>query len=253
MSMTTVFAQRPHAAQRAGRMVDGSRANDRQAPYAAPASADRGRAPAVSNTKTSASAKRAKAPPGLDSDLVKALSHPLRMRILTRLNETVASPNEMAKAFEASLPLVSYHVRILRELGCIELVRTTPRRGAIEHHYRALTRPSLGDADWTLLPVSARQRASATMLTKAFDDVREAVAAQTFDSRTDRHLSSAPLLLDEQGWQDLNARLAEVRDWALEQQAASAGRLRDAESGGGEVRVQLTMISYPAAPVAEVR
>ena len=70
------------------------------------------------------------------------------MRILTRLNEGVASPNEMAKEFEESLPLVSYHVRILRELDCIELVRTTPRRGAIEHHYRALTRPFLDDADW---------------------------------------------------------------------------------------------------------
>ena len=28
----------------------------------------------------------------------------------------------------------SYHVRILRELGCVELVSTTPRRGALEHY-----------------------------------------------------------------------------------------------------------------------
>ncbi len=42
----------------------------------------------------------------------------------------------MAKEFDESLPLVSYHVRILRELSCLELVRTTPRRGAIEHRRR---------------------------------------------------------------------------------------------------------------------
>jgi DNA-binding transcriptional ArsR family regulator len=66
----------------------------------------------------------------------KLASHPLRVRILGRLAEGVASPNEMAKEFEESLPLVSYHVRILREGNAIRLVRTTPRRGAIEHHYR---------------------------------------------------------------------------------------------------------------------
>jgi DNA-binding transcriptional ArsR family regulator len=201
----------------------------------------------VSKTKNGPG-KQSKPQHGLDSDLVKALSHPLRMRILARLNETVASPNELAKEFEESLPLVSYHVRILRELGCIELVRATPRRGAIEHHYRALSRPYLGDADWAQLPASARQGVSVTILTEAFDDVRQAVAAETVDARADRHLSHAPLVLDEQGWKDLNRRLAEVLDWALEQQGLSAGRLQDGESGGSEVRARLTMLSYPAPP-----
>src|SRR3954470_890138 len=99
---------------------------------------------------TTAEGRRAKAPSRheLDSNIVKALSHPLRMRILTRLNEGVASPNEMAKEYAKPLPLFSSHVRILRELECTEIVRTTPRRGAIEHHYRALPRPFLDDDDW---------------------------------------------------------------------------------------------------------
>jgi DNA-binding transcriptional ArsR family regulator len=184
----------------------------------------------------------------LDSNIVKALSHPLRMRILTRLNEGVASPNEMAKEFDESLPLVSYHVRILRELDCIELVRTTPRRGAIEHHYRALTRPFLGDDDWAQLPPSARKAVSNTVLAKAMGDVRTAVAAGTFDDRTDRHLSYSALLLDEQGWRGLGDRLAEVLEWAIEEQAACAGRRQDGESGGPEVRARLTMLAYSAPP-----
>ena len=184
----------------------------------------------------------------LESNIVKALSHPLRMRILTRLNEGVASPNEMAKEFEESLPLVSYHVRILRELDCIELVRTTPRRGAIEHHYRALTRPFLDDDDWAQLPPSARKAISNTILAKAFGDVRAAVAAGTFDDRADRHLSYAPLMLDEQGWRGLAERLEELLSWAIEEQANSAGRLQDRERGGPEVRARLTMLSYSAPP-----
>jgi DNA-binding transcriptional ArsR family regulator len=185
----------------------------------------------------------------LDSNIVKALSHPLRMRILTRLNEGVASPNEMAKEFDESLPLVSYHVRILRELDCIELVRTTPRRGAIEHHYRALTRPFLDDDDWAQLPPSARKAVSNTILSKALADVREAVVTGTFDERTDRHLSYAPLMLDEQAWGELVGRLNELLDWAIELQAASAGRLQDGASGGEEVRARLNLMLYSAPPV----
>jgi DNA-binding transcriptional ArsR family regulator len=188
-------------------------------------------------------------PHELDSNIVKALSHPLRLRILTRLNEGVASPNEMSKEFEESLPLVSYHVRILRELDCIELVRTTPRRGAIEHHYRALTRPFLEDDDWAQLPPSARKAVSNTILSKMVGDVRLAVATGTFDERSERHLSYAPLMLDEQGWRDLNERLGAVLAWAIEEQAASAGRLQDEASGGPEVRARLSMLAYSAPPV----
>jgi DNA-binding transcriptional ArsR family regulator len=187
-------------------------------------------------------------PHELDSNIVKALSHPLRMRILTRLNEGVASPNEMSKEFEESLPLVSYHVRILRELDCIELVRTTPRRGAIEHHYRALTRPFLDDDDWAQLPPSARKAVSNTVLSKMLGDVRTAVASGTFDERADRHLSYAPLMLDEQGWRDLGDRLGAVLAWAIDEQAASAGRIQDQESGGPEVRARLSMLAYSAPP-----
>ena len=187
-------------------------------------------------------------PHELDSNIVKALSHPLRMRILTRLNEGVASPNEMAKEFEESLPLVSYHVRILRELDCIELVRTTPRRGAIEHHYRALTRPFLDEEDWAQLPPSARKAVSNTVLSKLLGDVRGAVAAGTFDERADRHLSYAPLMLDEQGWRELGDRLGELLTWAIEEQAVSAGRLQDDQSGGPEVRARLSILAYTAPP-----
>lgn len=184
----------------------------------------------------------------LNSNVVKALSHPLRMRILARLNEGVASPNEMAKEFDESLPLVSYHVRILRELDCIELVKTTPRRGAIEHHYRALRRAFLDEHDWSQMPRSARKAMSSTGLNKALSDVRAAMDADTFDERTDRHQSYSPLLLDEEGWTGLNERLSAVLDWALEEQARAAVRVRD---GAEELRARLFMVTYTAPERSE--
>jgi len=198
--------------------------------------------------RTARPQRRSAAPHEVDSNLVKAMAHPMRMRILTRLNEKVASPNELAKEFGVALPALSYHVRILRELECIELVRTVPRRGALEHFYRATQRPYLQDEQWSQLPESARQALSGTILERIFDDVRAALLAQTFDAREDRHLSYAPLVLDEQGWTELGDRLAELLEWALDEQARAAGRIQDDRSGGPEIAARLTMMSYTAPP-----
>jgi DNA-binding transcriptional ArsR family regulator len=199
---------------------------------------------------TTADGRRSKATKAdaheLNSNIVKAMSHPLRLRILARLNEGVASPNEMAKEFGESLPLVSYHVRILRELDCIELVRTTPRRGAIEHHYRAMQRAFLDEDMWSQIPPSARKAVSSIGLDKALTDIREAMDADTFDARLDRHQSYSPLLLDEQAWEELNEKLREVLEWALEEQSRAAVRIRD--EGAEDMRARLMMLTYTGAP-----
>jgi DNA-binding transcriptional ArsR family regulator len=146
----------------------------------------------------------------VDERLAKALSHPLRGRIFAILNEQVASPNEIADMLEERLPNVSYHVRALVDLECIELVRTAPRRGAIEHYYRAVKRPFFSDRDWMRMPRSARQAISDVGLDLIWEDVSEAIEAGTFESRSDRHLSRSPLVVDEQGWGELRDLLADA-------------------------------------------
>jgi DNA-binding transcriptional ArsR family regulator len=75
-----------------------------------------------------------------EAQWAKALSHPLRARILQVLGERVASPNDLAVELKAPLGVVSYHVRMLRDYGMIELARTEPKRGALQHYYRAKPR-----------------------------------------------------------------------------------------------------------------
>ena len=69
-------------------------------------------------------------------ELMKALSHPLRRKILGRASQPF-SPKQLARELGEPIGNVSYHVRILAEAGLIELVKTEPRRGAVEHFYRA--------------------------------------------------------------------------------------------------------------------
>jgi len=87
-----------------------------------------------------------------DPRLVKALAHPLRIRILAILEDRVASPSEIAEQLDAPLGNVSYHVRQLAELGLISLVRETPVRGTLEHHYKAEIRPRITDKAWSTAP-----------------------------------------------------------------------------------------------------
>src|SRR6201992_2424931 len=95
-----------------------------------------------------------------EARIARPLAHPLRARILQRLGERVTSPGDLALELGAPLGVVSYHVRMLREYDCVELVRTEPRRGALQHFYRATARPNLDEDQWRTLPSGLRRELS---------------------------------------------------------------------------------------------
>jgi DNA-binding transcriptional ArsR family regulator len=179
----------------------------------------------------------------VDPRLAKALSHPMRARILTILNERVASPNEISEMIDERLPNVSYHVRALLDLGCIELVSTAQRRGAIEHYYRDIVRPFFSDRDWKKLPRSGRQAISDVGLQMIWEDVSDAITQGTFETRADRHLSRSALQLDETGWKELSQLLAGVLDAAESIEARSAERIEQAPDEDG-VPTRLVIMQF---------
>jgi len=181
--------------------------------------------------------------------MAKALAHPLRVQLLSLLNEGVASPNELAKKLDEPLTNVSYHVRMLHDLGCIELVETEPRRGALEHYYRAIMRPFFGDRDWKRLPKNARGSISDAVLQLVWDDAAEAIKSGLFDERENRHLSRTVLSVDDRGWDDLNELIVETLDSAMQIQADSAAR---ASNGDGDTfSVNLVMMTHPTPTSAK--
>src|SRR3954449_314936 len=133
----------------------------------------------------------------LDEGLLKAISHPLRHRLLGMLDGRVASPNELARELGLPLGRVSYHIRLLHELGAIELVRAEPRRGALEHFYRAVTRAWFGEGDWARLPRSARRGILGHNLQQIFSCVTAAAEAGGFDHPSSQVLHTTLALDDE--------------------------------------------------------
>src|SRR6478672_4583111 len=118
---------------------------------------------------------------GVDQRLIRAMGNPLRQRILLLLNKRVASPSELSKELEEPLGNVSYHVRILVQCDAIELVKTEPVRGALEHFYRATIRTHFDDENWTELPESVRSALFGQTLRQIWTHVAKASEAGGFE------------------------------------------------------------------------
>jgi DNA-binding transcriptional ArsR family regulator len=166
-------------------------------------------------------------PEGITQQLAKALAHPLRVRILTSLHKGVSSPNQLSQELGEPLGNVSYHVKTLLEYDCVELVKTEPRRGAVEHFYRATERAFFSNSDWEKIPASARKGISGSILEMIGHDASAALIAGTVDARTDSHISRTPLVIDDKGWTELTSLLSETLNRAIEIQEESAVRITE--------------------------
>ena len=177
-----------------------------------------------------------------DPRLVKAMAHPLRVQILSVLEQRVASPRELSDELEAPLGNVSYHVRTLSSLGLIKLVKKTPRRGAIEHYYEARGRAVVSDKAWAEVPDIVKRALLGATLASISEDVNAAASGGGFQ-REDMHLTTSKVAVDEQGWSDLSKLLADTWSRVEKIQRDSGKRLR--ESGGdGEISAGIVAMLF---------
>jgi DNA-binding transcriptional ArsR family regulator len=184
-----------------------------------------------------------------DPRYVKAMSHPLRVRILAILMERKASPVELAQVLEGTLGTVSYHVRTLHQLGLIELVGETRVRGAVEHHYRAKVRPEITDEAWEKAPPIAKQAAVGSSLQMIDDYARASAAAGGFD-HGDAALIRISMKLDAKGWQQLAKACKRLYEQAQRIEADARERL-DGEAPDEEMDVGLVMMMFEAIALGE--
>jgi DNA-binding transcriptional ArsR family regulator len=181
----------------------------------------------------------------LEARLLKALAHPLRARILESITDRgEASPIELARELDQPLATVSHHTRVLRDLGCIELTRTEPRRGAVEHYYRAVLRPFLDDAQWERLSLVKRRGLAAQLLRRIFAEASAAGADGGFDA-AGAHVARVPLALDDRGWEELSEIVADLLSSAQTIQERSDARRR---ADGDQVRPsELAILHFAVA------
>lgn len=90
---------------------------------------------------------------------MRALAHPLRMRILTLLTGTAMSAAEAARELGGSQANVSYHLRKLFDAGLLEMVEEVPIRGGVAKRYRHRPAPPDPTPDRAMLTALTRRSA----------------------------------------------------------------------------------------------
>lgn len=185
------------------------------------------------------------------------LKHPLRVRILEVLNEGPRSPSQFVEEglipkehfnnYQQALSLAAYHFRELEKEGCLEVIESIPRRGAVEHVYRGMSpQVFFSDAEFEAMPQAARRQLSKISLQGLIARADRAISTETFDARLDRHLTWVPMQLDERGWKEMIATLAAT--FGELTQIRHDARDRLASSGGEVVPATVAMLGFQSPP-----
>lgn len=199
-------------------------------------------------TQSSGASQGETLPPG------HVLNHPMRVRILEVANERPISPIRFLNlglapeldTSQKSLSHVSYHFRQLEKAGCLEIVERVPRRGATEHVYRGRARAFFNDEEWAELTPRERRLITRTMYQGLAARAESAMLSDTFDSRTDRHLTWIAMEVDERGWKELMGALWETYEKV--DQIRHGARDRLATSADEVIPVTIGMLGFESPP-----
>jgi DNA-binding transcriptional ArsR family regulator len=174
----------------------------------------------------------AKTAASMETTLAAIVAHPTRARCFSILAERTASPVEIASEIGKDVGHVGYHVRKLQELNLIELVDERPVRGAVEHFYRAIERPVVLEEEFAEQSIDQREVFTRYILQLHIADVARAMDEHTFDARPNRAVIRTPVLVDEDGFQELAELHVEMYERTLDIQARSDGRRAGSEDEG---------------------
>lgn len=184
---------------------------------------------------------------GNDQALIKILANPIRVHALHILNQREASPKELADALDFELSGMSYHVKELRKAGYVELVAMvngSGRRGGTEHRYIGIKEARFSDEEWDRVPFQMRGQIVAMELAATGQLIAESMESGNFERRSNRHHSLFESVVDEQGWTDAMATLAEAMHRIKEIEGESAERLHAAGDGADTVPMAVSMLGF---------
>lgn len=141
-----------------------------------------------------------------DPALAKAFAHPLRIEILGLLDNRVASPVQLAAELGSPLSLTSYHVRQLKHLGLVRLVKRRQARGAVVHYYTATVKPRIPDKTWSAIPSFVKRALVGGRIAQAGAEAAAAAERGGFDGEG-VHISRTRLRLSQRGWEAVSREL----------------------------------------------
>jgi len=159
---------------------------------------------------------------------LKAMQHPLRAEAFRLIRDRgPMSPAEISRELEVSVNELSYHVRKLNELNCVEEVHSRVVRGAVEHFYRATEQHAVDTEEWAELaelePVMA-ETLSDEFMQLIVDDYSASRRASIVALDHEFYITRTPVLLDPEGVEEALSAAEEYEDRMNEIATRSAAR-----------------------------
>ncbi len=179
--------------------------------------------------------------------LAVAMSHPTRLGAFTILLERAATPREIAAELGESGSNVGYHLRVLVDLGCIELTKVEPAAGGrvVEHTYQAVDRAYFDSDAWEQLGRKEKLEVSVTLMRVISEDINDAMSQGTFFDPDDNHISRSPMRVDQEGWEEVTTFLDGTLDELVDIQGRVDERSRGEEKGTFPIKVEIIQFRSP--------
>lgn len=189
---------------------------------------------------------------GADSTLdriLRALSHPVRRRILRSLVDRQASASMLSREFEMDLGVVSYHLNqvLAKECGVVEMVEAVPRRGAIEKFYR------LEPDAWADVPAGAGPQAASAgglrmmSLGECLLEAVEAMDGDTFALLEGSAWEWFPVTVDSKAWKAIGRARKEFNQAVAAAVAESSERDENRRGAVEKHGIVVGAAAFPAA------
>ena len=180
--------------------------------------------------------------------LAPILKDDLCLEILSELNRRELSVTQFHREFGgASKPGIRRRFKELENgawLAKGERKTGGARRGATEQFYRA-TKPAIHLYDPCANAPSALK---GTESWNAFEDlcneIKAAMALETFDARTDRYSTWSLISLDRQGWEKIGAGIESLSEFVRQEQERA--EIRIAKSGEKPITMTLGLAAFEA-------
>lgn len=167
--------------------------------------------------------------------ILRAVAHPLRLRIMSLLTGADMSAAEVARELDLTHANASYHLRRLADAGQIQVTGTETIRGGTAKRYRYLVDEST--PAWTDSELSASERHVGFIRALTSELWRKAASV---DPEHRKPTTDLETWVDPDVWEDLTARLRAIGD-ELHHAAQPA-------HSPGTVRVNLTFSAFRMLP-----
>jgi DNA-binding transcriptional ArsR family regulator len=168
------------------------------------------------------------------------------------MNDREWSPNELSEQLNEGLSQVSYHIKVLKDFEMIEMTRTAPVRGAIEHFYRAIERAYIPTWMAKLLPQSGKEIIGSNILEAIEEDLVASIKSGKFYERDDCHATYTPVTLDGVGCEEADAAANRLVKELLEIEGRAANRRAKGEGDGEYIAVSAGVLVF-GSDLAEKR